>query len=156
MMPTTTTKKISMTYSSGRLPLNSSDTLDEDGLLLEDRHIGPVAQDADVDRVEHGHGQDAGQQVGHLEVVVDQRRRHAGQDPADERHQQRQPDVRAEQDALDHQGRSQGERTVHRQVRKIQDPEGDEHPQDHDPIDQSFYQNRFDHSCVAYPLELDI
>jgi hypothetical protein len=117
----------------------------DDRIHAQQGQVGPVAQDADVDRIEHGHGQNAGQQVGHLEPIMDGRGDKSGQHPAGKCQEQSGQRVHPAGQRGGHNHRAHGEAAVHGQVREIENTEGEKHPQGHDGVDQPFDENAFKH-----------
>ena len=102
----------------------------QDGVLNQDRDVRPP-HDPQVDREQRDHGQDAGQQMQDLEAHVEGRR----DDPRSRTRQHGEaggdPRVPLRQDQRRGDRRPQREAAVHRQVRKIQDAEGQEDAQGH-------------------------
>ena len=64
----------------------------------EKRHVRLVAQNPQVDGVEHRHGQDSCQEAGDFELVVNRRGHHARSNPAEEGEEQRDGDGQAADD----------------------------------------------------------
>ena len=117
----------------------------KNGVHAQQGQVGPVVQDADVDRVEHGHGEDAGQQVRHLEPVVDGRGDESGQHPACKSQQQPRHGVHSTGQRCGHDNGTHGKTAVHGKIRKIEDSEGEKHPQCHDGVYQPFDEDAFKH-----------
>ena len=113
--------------------------------------VGLAAQHRIVHGVQPGHGEDAGQdgvepQAG-LQKAGDQPRQGPGQDAG-----QNAPDGVARHRDGGTGGHAEDKAAVHRQVRGVQHPEGDEHPQRHGGIDKALAQRRDQQVKKIHPV----
>ena len=111
----------------------------------EDGVHGPVdgqvgAGDLEVDGVKGRHGDDARQQVAHLQAHMDQAREQSNQCAYHQGDEQRQPGVRAPGQQQRGDGSSQGEGAVHPQVGEVQNGIGDIDAIGNHGIDQALSQ----------------
>ena len=121
----------------------------EDRHLPQQRQVRPVAEHADVDRVEHRHREDAREEVGNVQLVVDRRGDHPRDHACGEGDQHGDYQIHAVGDEDRHHRGAERERAIDGQIRKVQDPKGDEDTERHRAVDESFDEDAFDHRACT-------
>ena len=123
----------------------------EQGIVSEKRHVG-LARNAQVHRIQGGHGDNAAEQVPHLALHMDQPGNQSRASPCGNGRQQGEARVYAVDREDGGNRRPQREGGVHRQVGEIQNAIGNQQTQGQYTIDQALLQYGHQHCSITLSL----